>query len=256
MLQTSQIYGLDCTRARYAGIKINDGLSDYLAGRVFRRYHDVAGTDELANEFSDVGNSGFLTDHLKGIFSHEHESISWRIGETFSECYLEDFCNARFPYSVSRDAKNPLSSLPGADLVGFACLEDKTLFLFGEVKTSSQKSPPSVVNDLKRQLQKIKSEKSIRKHLITWLGFKFLNARDSEDKKAYKKALDSYLESDLQVKIAGILIRDTNPDCRDLEGLFNNLKEIHEKMHLELIAFYLPVPISELEAKMRHGKLD
>ena len=78
------------------------------------------------------------------------------MGESLAECFLEDYEGASFPYPYSRDQRNPLASPAGPDLAGYAD-GGETVFLFGEVKTTGDKSrPPGVVRDLRRQMEMLR----------------------------------------------------------------------------------------------------
>ena len=256
-LQTKQVYSLGSGNSFCHGIQITDrNIDEYFSNRVRKRSYDVEGTDGLVQEFSDVANTGFEINELENTFSSSPSAEPWKIGEAFSECYLEDHNNIRFPYSNSRDLKNPKSGLAGADLVGFFYDDDVTLFLFGEVKTSSEKKyPPRVVSGrsgLRQQLEGIKSCRSIRNFLVMWLGFKIQHLDDSnQDKLDYKNALRTYLTTNQQIKDIGVLIRDVIPKKSDLESRFNALKtNLHPKMQLELLALYFSFPASTFVDKV------
>ena len=256
-LQTELVYSLGSGNSFCHGIQIDGhNIDDYFSNRVKGRFYDIEGTDELVQEFSDVVNTGFEISELENIFSSSPSTEPWKLGEAFSECYLEDHNNIRFPYPNSRDLKNPKSSLTGADLVGFFYENDITLFLFGEVKTSSEKKyPPQVVSGrsgLKQQLENIKSCHSTRNLLVMWLGFKVQHLDDSnQDKLDYKNALKTYLTTHQQIKVIGVLIRDVIPKKADLESRFNALKtNLHPKMQLELLALYFSFPVSAFVDKV------
>lgn len=74
---------------------------------------------------------------------------------------------AVWPWNENRDRKTPKASLPGADIVGFLGSGPDTVFLFGEVKTSSDKdNPPGVMagrGGLAHQIDSLASRASCRR---------------------------------------------------------------------------------------------
>ena len=241
-----------------SGLEVQEtGFAEYLSGRVTERYYDVEGTDRLVEEFPGMAATGFESNVLRDASSSIPAPKPWQVGESLSECFLEDHKDARFPHHSRRDLKNPNASPTGADLVGYSHLGDTTLFLFGEVKTSSEDHcPPPVVARLRKQLQDLGSCK-IRHSIIMWLCFKVADLEDDNlDKQDFRKALDSYCQE--KFKIVGVLIRDITPQKKDLEGLFIQVKtDLYPQRHIELLALYLPVAISELPEKIsghKHGQ--
>lgn len=202
----------------------------------------------MAEEFPDLRTTGFGSEGLAKMRSGLE---SWQIGESFSECFLEDHRGAFFPYPSWQDLKNQDASPAGADLVGYDCQNDSTVFLFGEVKTSSQDHhPPSVVNDLKRQLLDLQSHKTLNQ-LLLWLGGKNKTQKDKQD---FSKSLAEYVKGIF--KIVGILIRDTILDKRDLEDAFAHLADaLRPAIILEMLAIYLPVPLNTIP-RIMDGKSD
>ena len=249
------------SRSRYIGMSFDKSfLLNYLEIRVKPKLFDYSGTETLMNEYGDIARTGFQKAKLQEIFKSRHEPIPWRIGEALSECYLEDYCNARFHYESSRDAKNPRSNLTGADIVGFIDINDQTIFLFGEVKTSNQKlSPPTILygrSGLIKQLEIIVNKKEVRYDLIKWLGFKAKNLENTHGFQIdYRRALEFYLRSDGElVKIVGILVRDIEPNEKDLKSRYNRLlKNLNKNIYFDLKAFYLPIDINQLDRILING---
>ena len=230
-----------------SGIAIcQNGLAEYLTDRVRKRHYGSDLINKVVEEFPDIRTTGFGTDGLAKIRS---DPKPWEVGESFSECLLEDHMGARLPYPSWQDLKNQNTSSTGADLVGYDYQNGSTVFLFGEVKTSAQtQSPPSVVNDLKRQLRDLGSSKTSHE-LILWLGLK---AKTQEDRQDYGQALKSYIKD--MFKIVGVLIRDTVPDKRDLEEAFTYLAGVlRPTINLEMLAVYLPVAINMIPKIMDGG---
>lgn len=226
------------------GIRIHqNGLAEYLADRVRRRYYGSDIINRMVEKFPDLRTTGFGNDGLVKIRS---EPKPWEVGESFSECLLEDHKGARLPYSSWQDLKNQNTSPTGADLVGYDYHDGSTVFLFGEVKTSAQAHhPPSVVNDLKRQLRDLGSSKTSCQ-LVYWLGMKAKTQQDHQD---FSQAIKSYVKD--MFKVFGVLIRDTIPDKRDLEDVFTHLVAVlRPTINLEVLAVYLPVAIDNLPRMM------
>ena len=226
----------------------SEWAAEYLTGSVRNRYYGLDIINPMIEEFPDLRATGFRNDGLASIRSNPKP---WEVGESFSECFFEDYKGARFPYPNWQGLKNQNASSAGADLVGYGCQSNLTVFLFGEVKTSAHThSPPSVVNDLKRQLQNLGSSKTSRQ-LIVWLGLKNKTQKDKDD---FSAALKSYTKDIF--KIIGVLIRDTVPDRRDLEEAFMHLVDVlRPTINLEMLAIYLPVAIDKIP-KMMDGEND
>jgi len=249
-----KVYEVCEDSASYKGITLDNNFEEYLSTRVKNRFYDIEGTDELTNEFKDIASTGFEESLLVDIFSIDPNIEDWKIGEALAECYLQDYDSVRFYYNYIRDAKNPKANLHGADLVGFIEINGETIFLFGEVKTSGDEaSPPQVMSGrsgMIQQLENIKDNPKLRESIIRWLGFKTRNlSEDDPFRKDYKNALTIYLNYDREkIKLIGVLIRDTQPVESDLKSGYERLKNrLYSKMHIELVALYIPIPINEMK---------
>lgn len=240
----------------YQGIILKDGFEEYLSSRVRERFYDIEGTKLLIEEFENIASTGFEKTLLVNIFSISPPLEDWKIGEALAECYLEDFEGVKFYYPPSRDARNPKANIQGADLVGFIDIdEETTIFLFGEVKTSGEKSsPPQVMygeSGMINQLRNIQNNPDLRKSLIRWFGFKVKSLSDEDPfKKDYQKALKMYLKEGAEYKyfLFGILIRDTTPRNTDLGSGYKSLKNnLANGAQLKLIALYIPMPIKDMK---------
>jgi hypothetical protein len=257
------VYGDHAINASYKGVMLGNGFEEYLASRVKDRLYDVQGTEELVDEFGDIVETGFEKEILVDVFRVDLNPDSWKIGEALAECYLEDHEGVRFHYNDIRDAKNPKASFHGADLVGFVDVNGETIFLFGEVKTSSDRSsPPQVLygrSGMVQQLEDIKNNSEKRKSLIRWLGFKVNNLSDEHPFKIdYKNALTVYLNYDQKkIKLVGILVRDTEPLESDVKSRYEKLKDnLQKEMCLELFALYIPISIDNLKDYVSNGVED
>jgi len=237
------------------GVILGDGFKEYLSSRVKEKFYDVEGSVSLIEEFQDIASTGFEKELLVNMFSASPLIEDWKIGEALAECYLEDFEKIRFYYPPSRDTRNPKANFQGADLVGFIDIdENTTLFLFGEVKTSGDKSsPPQVMygrSGMIDELRRIKNDPNLRNAIIRWLGFKVRDLPDDDPfKKDYRKALKIYIKDDAENKyfLLGILVRDTTPKDTDLKSRYDSLKnDLPREVRLKLIAMYIPISIQKM----------
>jgi len=256
MLSIEIAYENTNERSAYQGVILKEGFDGYLSSRVKARFYDIEGTEVLIEEFRDIPSTGFEERLLIDIFSISPPVDDWKIGEALAECYLEDFEKVRFYYPSSRDAKNPKANLQGADLVGLVEVdEETTIFLFGEVKTSSDKnSPPQIMygrSGMIDQLRNIKNNPDLQKTLIKWLGFKVIPLADNDPfREDYQKALKVYLKEGAEHKyfLIGILIRDTEPKDTDLKSRYESLKsELSNEARLKLVALYIPISIKDMK---------
>ena len=235
-------------------------LELYLREEVYEKFHDVEETVSLKEEFSDISGTGFEQANLRSALSGTARSTNWRVGECIAEVYLQGQHNARFHYNTDRDARNQNASLPGADLVGFIDVDGETVFLFGEVKTSrSAERPPGVLQGrfgMICQLENIKNCESIRGNLIRWMAIK-VKERDETDpfRMDFTNACRNYLCNRFQLKLAGVLIRNDQPDERDIVPGHRRLAgQISPPMSLLLSVLYLPIPADRLADFMAEGR--
>ena len=149
--------GRHACRGEEAG---RSGFGRYMSERVGPHHRDERGAARAALAFGDVVATGFAA---VGVGSAAlprpppPPADAWRVGESLAECFLEDHEGASFPHPYSRDQRNPLASPAGPDLAGYCADGGETVFLFGEVKTTGDKSrPPSVVRDLRRQMEMLR----------------------------------------------------------------------------------------------------
>lgn len=248
-------------RKNYRGLVLKSKhFQEYLSTRVNSKFYDYKGTLLLESSLTSVDTTGFNFKVLQSPFDSEEIPVDWKIGEKIAECFLEDYCNSIFPYNDSRDAKDSNSSLPGTDMVGFVEIENKPLFLFGEVKTSDQeKYPPSVIygNDgLKTQLDELGKNPKKRKELIKWFGHKFTLLADNDvHKNMWTSAVIAYFTPSNEFKISGMMIRGTVPNKRDLESTFTNvILNMGGETYFELISLYIPIKKSQYVEIMGNKK--
>jgi len=160
--------------------------------------------------------------------------IDWQVGEGFAEAYLTAHLSCFFPWSNSRDLKNPNASLTGADMVGFHQGE----FAFGEVKTSTERKYPPQVTLKKRDGLNEQLKKLCHDHDLRWVLVQYLFHRVKASTE-YKEACIAYLKSSNNFYVFGVLVRSVEPKINDWDYLKKHL-EVHEQNKVSLIALYLP----------------
>lgn len=207
---------------------------------VYDKLYDLKENMDLANSLQDTGFDRMLI--MEKIFPQD-EKESWEIGEAYAQSYAESNLSAIIPWGITRDLKKPGSSLPGADIVGLYQHESGTYFLFGEIKTSSDKNyPPGVMygeHGLKHQLEDLCQRKEITNQLVNYLAHRLKN--DVLWTK-YANAFKTYMVSGEEaVHILGILIRDVVPSEDDLKTRTKALEKFAiGKRTIELVGIYVP----------------
>lgn len=199
--------------------------------------------DETGFEASD----GLLAD-IQALESEEIEVQQFRVGEAYAEVILEQEFSCRFHWNENRDARNPKGNKTGADLVGFIEVEGQVLFLFGEVKTSSETAnrPPQVMTGAKgveSQLRDLYDDRFKRLVLITYLKNKMRHFPDGHpfriDFEASQRAYYLGIED---FHLIGVLVRDVEYDERDVSLSYGRLRDhILVPKGIKLLALYLPI---------------
>lgn len=219
----------------------DDEMRTALCGDVYDKLYDVKECVEIAEKLEDTGfDHAFIMEKLFSIKSKE----DWEIGEAYAQAYAESNLNSTIPWGISRDLKKPGSSLPGADIIGLYEDEAGIRFLFGEIKTSSQKEyPPSVMygeHGLKKQLEDLCQDEEIYKTLVKYLAYRL---KKSDIWNKYQQAFKQYLESNgSKVHVLGVLVRDVEPKKEDLEGRAQKLEQfVVNGRSIELVGIYVPV---------------
>ena len=237
----------------YHGVFLeNTEMTDILSGPTLDSLLDREVIDERLKELTGLLDTGFCSENLLAdIQAFENPEPAdlrdWRIGEALAEVILAESFHCRFHWNELRDARNPRGNKTGADLVGFIEVDGNVLFLFGEVKTSSEKkSPPQVMtkadDGIEKQLKDLYSTQSKRQILVTYLKSKTLNlADDHQFKKDYNIALRSYYGAE-HYQLIGVLIRDVDHDEIDVSISYNRIKTtILNPVGLKLIALYTSI---------------
>jgi len=172
----------------------------------------------------------------------------FRIGEAFAEVCLEKHFNCRFYWNELRDARNPKGNKTGVDLVGFIEIENEILFLFGEVKTSSEtKSPPQVMTNptgIENQLRDLYRDQNKRLNLISYIQNKISLSNNLNFKENFANAIRSYYQSNgSKYLLYGVLVRDTGVNEDDIKQSYDKLKQqVLNPIGLRLLAIYVSIP--------------
>ena len=225
---------------RYLQITFQKELRYYLGDTNF---------DELINNLSDTG---FDTSTLETVLASQPGLTSWEWGECFAYDQVEKHLGINIPWPPFWDRRLRRASLPGADIIGLKDEGNNIIFVFGEIKTSSQeKYPPDVMtkpNDgLIDQIKRLASRETIKDH-IQWLS---LRAEGKDWKEDFNKALKYYVQHDIGYIIIGLLIRDTLPNVHDLKCVLEKLRTF--EITTICYGFYLPFKINNCIAMCFNG---
>ena len=230
----------------------------YVAKRVKARVADDETTDRFEAELRGMASTGMQTKFVESLLRAVPEEKSWAVGEALAECFLadDDTREICWPWNLVRDRRTPRASLPGADLVGFCKEGDSVLLLFGEVKTSSDLgTPPNVMNGsggMAWQLAEEATRLDIQHTLLKWLRWR---CGAPEHRALYQSAVRRYIQSvGKEILLVGILLRDTKPSELDLKARAKALAaKLGTPTRIEIIAWYLPVPIKDWPALLHGG---
>jgi len=242
----------------YHGLSFDEAeCCDSLRGSVKDNLND---REERESEVSELRGllegTGFRANEqlmidIQALENDEVDLQNFRIGEAYAEVVLEEHFSCRFHWNERRDARNPNGNKTGADLVGFIEIDGQVLFLFGEVKTSSEiHSPPQVMvnrDGIVNQLQGLYDKDYKRRDLIRYLMNKAKALPDGHQfKNDLHSGISSYYNESGQYQLVGVLIRDVVPNERDISTCYSRLKEsILEPAGLRLLALYLPIQKEE-----------
>jgi hypothetical protein len=165
----------------YKGMHVLDiqECEAWLNGAVRTRAYDE---EEVAALHEFLVVEGFDNSAISAIFAVPDEPLAQQdIGETIAELALQAELQAVWPTNRRRDMRSVRASLPGADIVGFVPCAGGYRFLFGEVKTSSdKKSPPAVMygdTGLEFQLHTLATDVKVLRRLLSYV---FSRVRDTE----------------------------------------------------------------------------
>ena len=256
-LGSSVAYSGSANPVRWEGRDVGDrdGFERYMREVVRPRIADEATSFDA--ELQGLATTGMEISFVERLLRTVPDPKGWEVGEAFAECALRDDSGRQvhWPWNMVRDRRTPRASLPGADLVGFHCDGQDVFLLIGEVKTSSDAhTPPGVMNGgsgMAWQLEQIATRLEVQHVLLQWL---FARCRsESRHLELFQKAVKRYLESEGKaLLLVGVLLRDTPPNERDLQGRGEELSHrVAEPTRIDLIAWYLPVPIPSWPALMQ-----
>jgi hypothetical protein len=252
---TTHYHYNESVKRKYIGISVDDvECRGHLQNGVKNNLIDHEEWQDSLNRLNALREeTGFtaspeLLADIQALENQEIECQQFRVGEAYTEIILEQEFSCRFHWNENRDARNPKGNKTGADIVGFIEIEGQVLFLFGEVKTSSEvvNRPPQVMTSkhgIEPQLRDLYNDKAKRLVLISYLkskmrhypvGHKFRSDFDSSFR-AYYSGLCDY-------QLIGVLVRDIEPDERDLRASYERLQaQILNPKGIKLLALYLPI---------------
>lgn len=208
--------------------------------RTIKYYLGDESFEELINNLRD---SGFDTSVLETALNSPSILTFWEWGECFAYDQIEKHLGINIPWPPFWDRRIRKASLPGGDIVGLMNDGQNTIFVFGEIKTSSQKKyPPDVVikshDGMIDQIQRLASRETIKDH-IQWL---YIKAEGKDWEEDFRKAMEYYIKHNNGHIVIGILIRDTAPNVLDLRCILEKLEEF--KISTSCYSYYLPLEIS------------
>jgi hypothetical protein len=237
-----EVYDADSTPVTARGASLRDEDIAALPGRLDPILRDESGSAALASLLDGIDSTGFDPQVLQEVLSPIPSVESWRVGEAIGEAFLTDHRHCHFPWPGTRDLKNPSSSPGGTDLVGFQETATFKRFAFGEVKTSRDPArPPSVVtgrHGLVAQLEALRDQSVIRSQLVRYLGH---HAPGRNWQPVFKEATEAYLRDPHAIALFGIIVREVEPDARDLTARAGRLAAgCPPGISIELRAIYLP----------------
>ncbi len=142
-------------------------------------------------------------------------------------------------------------------MVGFIEDGEGFRFAFGEVKTSSEeRHPPQVMSNrpghMGHQIKRLACDLQVRFQLICWLQARI---EGKLHQKAFDRSCARYFNSEQKsIALFGILVRDTQPDERDLSARGRELRrKLASPIECDLIALYLPWKMDQLMLSIYQG---
>lgn len=252
---------IDADHRFYKGISLDEdecrehlqnSVKDNLLDR--EEWHDsLTRLRALQEETGFAANEGLIAD-IQTLLDEQIETQQFRVGEAYAEIILEQDFICRFHWNENRDARNPKGNKTGADLVGFTEIDGQIVFLFGEVKTSSETAtrPPQVMTyakGIEKQLSDLYTNRNKRFILISYLKNKMRNYPDGHPFKTDFSASEyNYYSGTTNFLLFGVLVRDVEADHMDISSSYDKLKNhILEPNGLKLLALYLPIRKEEWE---------
>ncbi|MCX7715137.1 MAG: hypothetical protein N2171_05370 [Clostridia bacterium] len=238
----------------YDGVSFEEAeTGTLLSGKVKGVLVDRPQRQEMLNILQTLQeDTGFQQSQtlLQDIQALQDESVdvqTFRVGEALAEVVLQEHFQCRLYWNELRDARNPKGNKTGADLVGFIEINNEVLFLFGEVKTSSETTaPPQVMTNpdgIENQLKSLYQDHNKRRILISYIQSKIPLVNGENFKNDFNNAIRNYYRKiDAQYLLYGVLVRDTTVNENDVKSSYERLKEqILDPIGLKLLAIYLPI---------------
>lgn len=188
-----------------------------------------------------------LLQDIQALHDENVDAQIFRVGEALAEVVLQEHFSCRFYWNELRDARNPKGNKTGADLVGFIEINNEVLFLFGEIKTSSEaQSPPQVMTNpggMEHQLKDLYQDPKKRLILIRYIQNKISLVGNKNFKSDFEKATRTYYQQNAgKYLLYGVLVRTTEIKENDIKPSYERLKqEILEPIGLKLLAIYVPI---------------
>jgi hypothetical protein len=248
----TDVYRNSLNATSWNGVQLADGseFNSFIANEVAPRLHDETGKADFTAHLNSLASTGFAQDSLQAILEAEHpEERDWAVGEALAEAWLSREHGVIWPWNMERDKRTSQASLPGADLVGFVTQGSETRLALGEVKSSSDRgTPPNVMTGRKgmtRQLENLASDVGLLNTLLRWLQPR---CRGNSAEPHFNSAIRTLLQSgNKAMTLFGVLVRDTQPDERDLRSRGQHLGGIvSAPAGCYLLALYLPCSITSL----------
>lgn len=255
----TSVYSNSQDATSWNGVQFADGaeFDSFITNEVASRLYDEAGKADFTAHLNSLVSTGFAQDSLQAILEAEQpEERDWAVGEALAEAWLSHEHGVFWPWNMERDKRTALASLPGADLVGFVTQGSETRLALGEVKSSSDRdTPPNVMTGRKgmtRQLENLATDMSLMFTLLRWLQPR---CRANNAELHFNGAIRTLLQSGKKaMTLFGVLVRDTQPDERDLRSRGQHLSSIvNAPADCHLLALYLPCSISSLPARISGG---
>lgn len=252
----TEVYTADSRTVRASGRSFSDEeLTEALHGRVREILFDTEGETQLQSILQGIATTDFRTDALQSVLSTSITPQDWQVGEALADAYLTDHNACYFPWPVRRDLKNPKASPSGADILGFHT-QEATRFAFGEAKTSADtRVPPHVMysrTGLIGQLEDLRDSMEKKAALVRYLAFR---AKGAPWWDLFQEAAAAFLRDPTDISLFGVLVRDTEPDRRDISARSRALaRNCPKKSAVRLDALYLPGGcIPSLPARLQSG---
>lgn len=245
---------IDSAFCGYDGVSFDESETrDLLSGKVKGVLVDRPQRQEMLTILQTLQqDTGFqqsptLLQDIQALQNENVDEQTFRVGEALAEVVLQEHFSCRFYWNELRDTRNPKGNKTGADLVGFIEAGNEVLFLFGEIKTSSeQKSPPQVMTNpegIEHQLKDLYQDPKKRLILISYIQNKIPLVGNEDFKSDFEKAIRNYYQQAAgKYLLYGVLVRDTEVNEKDIKPSYEKLKEeILGPIGLKLLAIYVPI---------------